>query len=104
MFLQSFHYLCILLLCGKVFEPFLPGNPPSTHLSELPYLFSSVMVSKSKEKKLQRKEMFAKLGAAQQLLSKANVPDKDHMATLVPFKVSSIVVFPFTKSKFLLDL
>ncbi|KAL5264050.1 hypothetical protein ACHWQZ_G005222 [Mnemiopsis leidyi] len=44
------------------------------------------MVSKSKEKKQQRKEMFAKLGAAQQLLSKANVPDKDHMETLVPFK------------------
>ena len=45
------------------------------------------MVSKSKEKKLQRKEMYAKLGAAQQLLSKANISDKDHMETLVPFKV-----------------
>jgi hypothetical protein len=45
------------------------------------------MVSKSKEKKLQRKQMYAKLGAAQQLLSKANVPDQDHMATLIPFKV-----------------
>lgn len=44
------------------------------------------MVSKSKEKKLQRKEMYAKLGAAQQLLSKANISDKDHMETLVPFK------------------
>ena len=41
--------------------------------------------------KQQRKEMFAKLGAAQQLLSKANVPDKDHMETLVPFKVSFVI-------------
>ena len=103
MFLKSCHYLCILLLCGKVFESFMPGNPLSTHLSEFLYLLSSVMVSKSKEKKLQRKEMFAKLGAAQQLLSKANVPDKDHMATLVPFKVSLIFAFAFVFS-FSLDI
>ena len=52
-------------------------------------LLSCIMVSKgkAKEKKQQRKEMLARMGAAQQLLSKANVPDKDHMDTLIPFKV-----------------
>ena len=49
-------------------------------------LLSCIMVSKgkAKEKKQQRKEMLARMGAAQQLLSKANVPDKDHMDTLYP--------------------
>ena len=46
-----------------------------------------VSKGKAKEKKQQRKEMLARMGAAQQLLSKANVPDKDHMDTLIPFKV-----------------
>ena len=43
--------------------------------------------SKSKEKKAQRKEMLAKLGAAQQLLNKANTPDTDHMQPFTPFQV-----------------
>ncbi|XP_063675467.1 N-alpha-acetyltransferase 40-like [Bolinopsis microptera] len=45
-----------------------------------------VSKGKAKEKKQQRKEMLARMGAAQQLLSKANVSDKDHMDTLIPFK------------------
>ena len=45
------------------------------------------MVSKSKEKKAQRKEMLAKLGAAQQLLNKANIAENEHMQPFIPFQV-----------------
>lgn len=42
--------------------------------------------SKSKEKKAMRKEHLAKLGAAQQLLNKANDPNNQHLDNFPPFK------------------
>ena len=43
-------------------------------------------ISKSKEKKLQRKENLAALGESQMRLNKANLPTNDHLASFKPFQ------------------